>query len=241
MRRRAIQVVLLLLLGAIVNVAIVYFCASSLNLESLRKESSDWGLTERYMADRDWAVERRAVAGAMRLIFQFPKSNSEEESLNEWEIAQGYALTPQAAKLSPRWSRNAMRPPEAQLLDARGFPMLATWCELKQTAAGDPIEAVGGLALRNSPKAWAWDFRVVPYRPIWPGFAINTVFYAVILCLLFAAPFAVRRWRRIKRGLCAKCGYDLRGGRKQPSDSSVCPECGTHVAPSPRPSPSPMG
>jgi hypothetical protein len=39
---------------------------------------------------------------------------------------------------------------------------------------------------------------------------------------------------RIKRGLCPKCAYDLRGSRV---DSSACPECG---APSPRPSPSPM-
>jgi hypothetical protein len=29
--------------------------------------------------------------------------------------------------------------------------------------------------------------------------------------------------RRIRRGLCPKCGYDL---RSRPSDSVVCPECG---------------
>jgi len=60
-----------------------------------------------------------------------------------------------------------------------------------------------------------------PLLPIWPGFAINTVFYAVVLWLLFAAPFALRRWRRIRRGLCPKCAYDLRG-----TQTSVCPECG---------------
>jgi hypothetical protein len=63
--------------------------------------------------------------------------------------------------------------------------------------------------------------RMLPLRPIWPGFAINTVFYAGVLWLLFAAPFAMRRRRRIKRGLCPKCGYDLRG-----SESKECPECG---------------
>ena len=69
--------------------------------------------------------------------------------------------------------------------------------------------------------------RYVPVRPLWPGFAINTLFYAAILWLLFAGPFALRRWRRINRGLCPKCAYDL---RNRASDSSVCPECGTAVA-----------
>jgi hypothetical protein len=35
---------------------------------------------------------------------------------------------------------------------------------------------------------------LVPLRPVWPGFAINTVFHATILWLLFAAPFAFRKW-----------------------------------------------
>jgi len=52
------------------------------------------------------------------------------------------------------------------------------------------------------------------------------IFYAAILWLLFAAPFAWRRRRRIKRGLCPACAYDLRG---RGSDSKTCPECGKAV------------
>jgi len=82
--------------------------------------------------------------------------------------------------------------------------------------------------------AWSEDFTVVqecrlgisgrslPIDPIWPGFAINTVFYAVILWLIFAAPLALRRRRRTKRGLCPKCAYDLRGTPQ----ATACPECG---------------
>ena len=44
-------------------------------------------------------------------------------------------------------------------------------------------------------KAW-------PVRPIWPGFAINTLFYAAILWLLIRGPFALRRFIRVKRGRC---------------------------------------
>ncbi len=67
--------------------------------------------------------------------------------------------------------------------------------------------------------------RTLPLRPIWPGFAINTVFYAAILWggwMLFAAPFALRRWRRIKRGLCPACGYQV-------GTSAVCTECGKEL------------
>jgi len=69
---------------------------------------------------------------------------------------------------------------------------------------------------------------ILPYRPLWPGFAINTVFYAGILWGLLAVPFALRRWRRIRRGLCPKCAYDLRG--RPPKDAEKCPECGSIVA-----------
>ncbi|MEE9129392.1 MAG: hypothetical protein V3T84_05190 [Phycisphaerales bacterium] len=63
--------------------------------------------------------------------------------------------------------------------------------------------------------------KVLPLRPIWLGFAINTVFYAAILWLLTLGPFTARRHIRRKRGLCLKCGYDLRG-----AEHEACPECG---------------
>jgi len=68
----------------------------------------------------------------------------------------------------------------------------------------------------------AFENRLLPFIPIWPGFAINTGFYAVVLWLLFAAPFVLRRRLRVKRGLCPKCAYDLRGS----AGAEACPECG---------------
>jgi hypothetical protein len=65
-----------------------------------------------------------------------------------------------------------------------------------------------------------WSY--FPILPIWPGFAINTFFYAAILWLLFAFPFALRRWRRVRRGLCATCSYPV-------GASDVCTECGAAI------------
>ena len=62
---------------------------------------------------------------------------------------------------------------------------------------------------------------VLPMAPIWPGFAINTIFYGAILWLLILGPVALRRHIRHKHGHCVNCGYDLRG-----AEHEACPECG---------------
>ena len=64
--------------------------------------------------------------------------------------------------------------------------------------------------------------RQLPYGPLWPGFAINTIFYAAIAWLLLAFPGAVRRHRRIKRGLCPECAYPV-------GTNPRCTECGKPV------------
>ncbi len=61
--------------------------------------------------------------------------------------------------------------------------------------------------------------RMIALRPVFLGFAINTIFYAGILWLLFAAPGFVRRRYRIKRGLCPSCAYPV-------GESDLCTECG---------------
>ena len=63
--------------------------------------------------------------------------------------------------------------------------------------------------------------RPLPYAPIWPGFVVNSLFYAALLWLLILGPLALRRLIRRRRGLCPACGYDLRHGEHE-----ACPECG---------------
>ncbi len=60
--------------------------------------------------------------------------------------------------------------------------------------------------------------RVLPWRPLPLGFAINTLFYAAILWL-FPGSFALRRFLRLRPGLCPKCAYPI-------GESAVCTECG---------------
>ena len=54
------------------------------------------------------------------------------------------------------------------------------------------------------------------YVPLWL-FAILLLVYPTLAFI--RGPFA--RWRRSRKGVCLKCGYDLTG-----NVSGVCPECG---------------
>jgi hypothetical protein len=67
-----------------------------------------------------------------------------------------------------------------------------------------------------------------PIDPIWPGFALNTAFYAALLFMLCSAPGFVRRRLRHHRGQCPHCAYDLRA-----TPNTTCPECGSPSPASP--------
>lgn len=64
--------------------------------------------------------------------------------------------------------------------------------------------------------------------PVWPGFTLNTLFYAT----LFATPAPLLHWhtRRNRRraGRCEQCNYNLAGL----AAGAACPECGASSAPS---------
>jgi len=86
-----------------------------------------------------------------------------------------------------------------------------------------------GWPLRNL----EWDVRTVrnleagsvppivyrAFRGLWPAFAVNTFFYAPPLWLFICAAFVLRRFLRVRRGLCSKCAYPM-------GESAVCSECG---------------
>ena len=67
----------------------------------------------------------------------------------------------------------------------------------------------------------------LPLHPIWPRFAINTMFYAAALAALWLLIrggycYVFRRALRARRGLCPACAYPM-------GESDVCSECGSKV------------
>lgn len=59
----------------------------------------------------------------------------------------------------------------------------------------------------------------LPFKPMGPGFILNTLVFAIIIALLFSVPRAVLRRRRLRQGLCPSCGYPM-------GSSEQCSECG---------------
>ena len=78
---------------------------------------------------------------------------------------------------------------------------------------------------------------LLPLRPLWPGFAINTLFYAASAWLVWRIVPLTKRWRRRRAGRCTNCGYDLRGI----AAGSICPECGVQSGAAKRRPPSGQG
>lgn len=102
---------------------------------------------------------------------------------------------------------------------ARGWPMLALWCEFEH---GHGVVS-GGIDLKrrtHTPDTFIVTQHVLPWRPHAIGFTIDTLFYGAMWFILIFVPGAAKRYIRRKGGRCPRCGYDLRGKLKD-----GCPEC----------------
>lgn len=117
---------------------------------------------------------------------------------------------------------------ESRSVSGRGWPMRTLWGETARCVGrGSTIPCelnLEGIPIPTILQPTDISIRTFPSHPIWSGFVINTIFYASILWILTLAPFTARQMIRRKRGLCIKCGYDLRG--QSGGGGEVCPECG---------------
>jgi hypothetical protein len=110
-----------------------------------------------------------------------------------------------------------VKAPVTGVEDARGWPALALWCQLDHESNWS---AQGGIMLTpDRPRREPESVRVLPWRPIWAGFAFNTTFYASLVLAMFLTSRFVTSRRRLGAHQCPRCGYAKH-------DLRVCPECG---------------
>lgn len=122
---------------------------------------------------------------------------------------------------------------EYRTLEARGWPMLALRTHSASLITPEDMKTIedDAWSLRWPWGAWKlYPFNdqtkkplthdiLLPLRPIWPGFLVNTLLFATILWLpLLVLDLRRSVWRR-RRNLCERCGYP-RGA------SNACTECG---------------
>jgi len=201
-RRIITRVIVFLLLGAIVNVAVAW----------------GYGLWSSPDEQNGEILEPATVA-LIRQRFGMPSLLPDEtvgyqtygSGLTFQVIHDGISI--QGSTLS--WAHTAISV-------ACGWPARSMRCGvISQNGAIEYLHSI------QPPKGFSASvLPMLPCAPLWPGFAINTIFYAAILWLFFTVPFALRRHRRIKRGQCPACAYPI-------GTSPVCTECGNPVQPRP--------
>ena len=207
MKRWFTRLVVLLLLGAIVNVAVAWGCATW-----IVPLKNDWAAWQRQLGTPSLRSDYR------RWWATYAPSGFQKEPV----VAVRFANV--CVTHVSMWKPVAFTPEgtfdhDLVLRIRAGLPLRAvegaSWRAAGTPTAGTPKVILDALVVLPANRL------KILLRPVWPGFAINTVVYAAILWLLALAPFTARRMIRHRRGRCRKCGYDLRG-----DFSASCPECG---------------
>ncbi len=218
MKRWITRLVVLLLLGAIVNVAVAWACVVLLigrtesNLEV--HEGRD-GSKEAWSVTRAWGFEH------VQATFLF----------DGW-FSRGIDVE---ARPRHDWStmRSGSQDQVDRLVDAEvwaeaaaGWPFLCLGYRVSLLGSNDQalaIEYYWGLPIKRETEIPFPDNigLVLPLRPIPWGFFADASIYTLLCFVLWrGSAFACRAWR-YHRGRCPRCAYNLRSGF-----SAGCPECG---------------
>ena len=225
MRRRLLIVVIFLLAGAVVNVAVAWVIAgASTNYDARQVHVFNPSGTRRpaqVMTSFGCALVIQSYVSESRIDPERERARFELMGLPFEEVP------PSRGDWSLLWNSESL--PDIRMEEACGWPRLALrWYQLRQ-----PTKVLhGGIELGGdrrysyrvgsshtfSRRAYMGD-RTLPLIPILSGFAVNTLFYAAVLCLLICGPVVLRRMIRMKRGRCVKCAYPM-------GESAVCSECG---------------
>ncbi len=234
-KRRIILAAIFLLAGAVVNVAMAWGIALSVNPyhAPIKNESPmevhstvfgiderrDFGTVSYQCSPGTWEkVYRGEIAGKPPPRGEYPAI---DDALPQWASRHQVFANDLSHIVGRGWPFLSLStsfypipgPPQYDESDEVSWGFEAPLRPFTPKRPGFPPALLSNYVW---PDVWP---RLVPLRPIWPGFAVNTVFYAAVLWLLIPGPFVLRRIIRVKRGLCPACAYP-RG------ESDVCSECG---------------
>jgi hypothetical protein len=223
MRRWLVTIMTFLVAGAVVNVAVAWAYVLRFRTQTMPVFARENVLIDGWVTGAESDFDLFRALGWQQL----PEMSSESqyvhvlryrthvvELIEFWELRAPRSFT--GSYVAPQWrfvrETNAGWPMyclAGLLIDTQGYEKGARWFGRQ---VNPPLwRAVRAVEIDGD--------RPLPFAIIWPGFVVNTLFYAAILWLLICGPFVLRRFVRVKRGLCPVCAYP-RG------DSAVCTECG---------------
>lgn len=229
MRRRLFTILICLLLGVLVNVAVAALCGAFVNSFDTEQDSFRTSAASTY-----WGALRNSGLGVQRILASVSTTEPATPSLFPVENAPG-------------WSRCRDRSAEAESLfvdylnstiymvdEGRGWPFISMSWEAdfewfhSTTLTSRSLPIRHGIPVRQRQWVFPEYSKAIPLKPFWPGFVLNSIFYALAIfggiLLVRHAPQFTRSAIRRRRGQCPKCAYDLRGAMH-----SQCPECGAAI------------
>ena len=202
MKRRLVIATVFLLAGAVVNLAVAWACAL-------------------------WSPMAAVTDPGSRVARLRPATPFEKRRLVEY----GVVLTTDYAYVADLRGIGTARAVVFPITDQMARAVCVYGCPRGYDlySAGWPAHCVAGFVQDDHPRKETHEyldvirvgpygdgsFRQVPYRPMWLGLMVNTLFYAALLGL----PSVVRLLVRVRQGLCPKCGYPI-------GESDACSECG---------------
>ena len=192
MKRRLLVVAVFLMAGAVVNVAVAWGCAVFVSTSpNARSPDARFDALLGDYGVRGHIVTRRSTGVGRDLMFGMA-AVIEDSPMPRIDLTVYRAGLPFRA-FTGHWVQRIVR------------------VENTNTSRGGPLQSTG---------LWRLGLGApIPVTPTWPGFAVNTIFYATFLWLLILGPFVLRRFIRVKRSLCPACGYPI-------GEADVCSECG---------------
>jgi hypothetical protein len=224
--------------------------------EKILYEMQFWQRSERSLTDSElrWFRSKEQQATVQALLGlpstshgwnrgKLVASEHHSATWNETLYVQHYQRTGGQLTLDPRTGRYMVPVASADSGDASLGRIQCGWplCSMSLTLLEFPMPFPPTPPKRSArPSAWdeGWTLPakwgspgrgtnyVVPLVPLWPGFAINTLLYALVLCELLAGPAQIRRAIRCRQLRCVRCNYDLRGQIADAAGQRTCPECG---------------
>ncbi len=218
MRRRLFIAAIFLLAGAVVNVAVAWGCW----------RGSEVSLPRSVLSQTMQVAEALKIAEDLGFAPQISIPFVHADGLT---IRCGFGTTLDVILISQ--SETVERPYADVVSDLPRETASISYATVRRVQAGWPTHTMRGyeITVKDKPDEavsvlWAFPVGEVkppfPLLPMWPGFPVNTLLYAVVLWLLICGPFVPRRAIRVirvKRGRCPACAYPM-------GQSDVCSECG---------------
>jgi len=153
--------------------------------------------------DDDRSLEERASA-----VLNFVRTNSAD-----FDVEARSRVNQTLIPLTDLYSKHSLHVLEA------GWPLRSLEAQARSDVS---LEPRGRHAIRLGwwrEGAYLPSGRWVPVRPIWPGFIVNSLLYALLLAPCVAAPgLVIARWR-CRSGRCPQCGAAM-------GVDLACDECG---------------